>query len=82
MNQSIYQRTALGQQEILERNLKIPSRARTLLLLIESYDLDQLDRKIAHPDHFDLLIDLGLITKLDPPIIHDHTLLFPTPPPA
>lgn len=62
----MYQRTALGQQEILERKYKIPSRARTLLLLIESHDLNRLDRKIANTENFEVLISLGLITVKNP----------------
>lgn len=70
----MYRRTALGQQEILERKCKISSRARTLLLLIESYDLDRLDRKIANTENFEILIALGLITtKTDPHAVQMET---------
>ena len=60
-----YQRTVLGQQTLLQRHIKIPARARRLLLLIESENLKQLDRNIVNDEYLIILINLGLITQLD-----------------
>lgn len=57
----MYKRTTLGNQEILARNLKLSARLRTLLLLIESDDFKKLDARIANPQHFSTLLELGLI---------------------
>lgn len=61
----MYKRTTLGDQEILGRHLKLSARLRTLLLLIESDDLKKLDEKIANPQYFSTLLELGLITYLE-----------------
>lgn len=60
-----YKRTALGNQELLQRSLHLSARVRTLLLLLESEDLKQLSHdafhKIANADNYQKLIDLELI---------------------
>lgn len=60
-----YKRTALGNQELLQRSLHLSARVRTLLLLLESDDLKQLSsdafHKIANADNYQKLIDLELI---------------------
>lgn len=60
-----YKRTELGDQELLQRKLRLSSRARTLLLLLESEDLKQPTgntfEKIANPQNYQILLDLNLI---------------------
>lgn len=69
----MYKRTELGSVEILERRLKLSARIRTLLLLIESDDLQKLDHKIAHPEHFSTLLELGLIIPIQPQSLLQHS---------
>ncbi|OEY91481.1 hypothetical protein BJI46_07030 [Acinetobacter qingfengensis] len=60
-----YQRSALGQEELQQRKLPLPARARTLLLLLESAQLNQLDtglvNKIANQENYQILLQHGLI---------------------
>lgn len=67
----MYMRTDLGSQELLQRNLKLSTRLRTLLLLIESNDFYKLDQKILNDEHLAILLDHALITKKDSPIDFD-----------
>lgn len=66
-----YKRTDLGLAEIHTRNSRLPSRARTLLLLLESDDIHHLNhqvkRKIVTQDNVDILLQAGLIIKVDQP---------------
>ncbi len=72
-----YKRTALGNQELLQRSLHLSARVRTLLLLLESDDLKQLSsdafHKIANADNYQKLIDLELIIDttavIDSPLV-------------
>lgn len=57
----MYKRTVLGDREILERTLKLSTRLRTLLLLIETQDVNKLDKKILNNENLEYLIALKLI---------------------
>ena len=63
-----YKRTELGLAEIQTRNIRLPARARTLLLLLESVDIHNLNNninaKIVTQENFDILLQAGLIVKI------------------
>lgn len=63
-----FKRTHLGEQELLQRKLRLSARIRTLLLLLESDDLKQLSHdafeKIASSQNYQTLLDLNLIENI------------------
>lgn len=81
-----YTRTASGDQELQQRKLRLSARARTLLLLLESEDLQQLSRdaftKIASPENYQELLAFGLIIDQYPQqqLIVDSTSIIKTEP--
>lgn len=70
-----YYRTARGLDELHKRTIKMSSRIRTLLVLIESQDLSQLNDEMKHKlvtaDHINFLLDHQLISTQ--PTAHQYT---------
>jgi hypothetical protein len=70
---SVFQKTAAGAEEVKRRSDRIDQRTRTLLLLVDGKStgqalIDRLTGIGVNRDHFQKLLDIGLIERIGPAV--------------